>query len=151
MHWLAHSDKMWYNGPFHCEYSDRWREKQEKVPTLGWTPFDPVFKKTKGRRCEWSPFKAQYRISWNQKQCRAELRISDHGSGLRRIGKCHLNKLWRKNLLYQIRVPDSKDKASLEVELSKSTAGIRALGGIYTFWTMRSILSQIKTILRSAK
>ena len=79
------------------------------------------------------------------------LRISDHGSGLRRIGKCHLNKLWRKNLLYQIMVPDSKDKASLQVELSKSTAGIRALGGIYTFWTMRSILSQIKTTLRSAK
>ena len=108
-------------------------------------------KKTKGRRCEWSPFKAQYRVSWNQKRCRAELRISDHGSGLRRIGKCHLNKLWRKNLLYQIMVPDSKDKASLQVELSKSTAGIRALGGIYTFWTMRSILSQIKTTLRSAK
>lgn len=47
MHWLVDSDKMWCNGLFHCEYFDRWRKKQEKGPTLGWTPFDPVFKKTK--------------------------------------------------------------------------------------------------------
>lgn len=110
-------------------------------------------KKNQGREWEWSTFKVQYRIKWNQKRCKAELRISDHESELRGTGRRHLNKLLRKSLLFQIMVPVSKDKATLEVGLSKCTTGIRAPGGIYTLlseqWSPYFLKS--KQLLRSVR